>query len=114
MSLSPYEANILDFVNLVDEQPDLLSDKDYNNLVELLKTLPDDVEEISDALALWYDDRPKMLNAILEMTPSNDGVRGPGGRDTRLTAAEVKELLKNVVRQSSLPTSLPLAPPSNP
>ena len=114
MSLSDYEANILDFVNLVYEQPDLLSDKDYNDLVELLKTLPDDVEEISNALALWYDDRPKMLNAILEMTPSDDGVRGPGGRDTRLTAAEVKELLKNVVRQSSQTTSLPLTPPSNP
>lgn len=114
MSLSDYEANILDFVNLVYEQPDLLSDKDYNNLVELLKTLPDDVEEISNALALWYDDRPKMLNAILEMTPSDTGVRGPGGRDTRLTAAEVKELLKNVVRQSSQTTSLPLTPPSNP
>lgn len=113
MSLSDYEANILDFVNLVYEQPDLLSDKDYNNLVELLKTLPDDVEEISNALALWYDDRPKMLNAILEMTPSDD-VRGPGGRDTRLTAAEVKELIKNVVRQSSQTTSLPLTPPSNP
>lgn len=79
MSLSPYEANILDFVQIAEKQPELLTDEDRASLADLLTTLPDNIEQISDKLALWYETRPHILNAILELPPSDTGERGPGG-----------------------------------
>lgn len=110
MSLSPYEANILDFNYIVIEKPELLTDEDRASLAELLSTLPEDIETVSDALALWYEARPHILNAILELPFGDTGERGPGGRKTRLTPKEAKDLLENIVRQSK-PSSEPQSPP---
>ncbi|OKH43636.1 hypothetical protein NIES2101_29890 [Calothrix sp. HK-06] len=108
--LSPYEENILDFVNLAKTQNNLLTEDDWVSLRELIATLPDDIEIISDELALWYDNRPHILNAILEL-PIEESAnnRGPQGRKTRLNPKEVKEMIDNIVRQS-IPSSNPPAP----
>ncbi|MGF1937182.1 MAG: hypothetical protein RM347_022830 [Nostoc sp. ChiQUE02] len=67
----------------------------------MLATLPDDVEEISNAIALWYETRPQILDAILNMPIEDlDSLRAAGGRNTPITGAESKEMIENSVTQS--------------
>lgn len=112
--LSPYEENILDFVKLAQTQPNLFTAEDRAALGELLVTLPDDIEQISDALALWYETRPHILNAILDLPVEESAShRGPGGRKTRLNPKDVKEMIDNIVRQSTPPQEPQASPPNN-
>lgn len=113
MAMSPYEQNILDFYKIYEEHPGLFTDDDRASLAQLQTTFSenDDIEKISDALALWCDDHPKILDQLLELPPSDTGERGPGGRKIRLTSKEALELLNNIVRQSK-PDSEPPSPPA--
>lgn len=100
--MSPYEENILTFVYILQNQPELLTTEDSTDIVKLLATLPDDVEEISNAIALWYETRPQILDAILNMPIEDlDSLRAAGGRSTPITGAESKEMIENSVTQSS-------------
>ncbi len=100
MALSPYEENILDFTKVIENQPELLSDEDRVSLEQLMANLPDEVEEISNAIALWTEEHPKILDALLELPPSESGERGLGGSTIRLSAKDAKDLIENTVRQS--------------
>lgn len=100
--MSPYEENILTFVYILQNQPELLTAKDDTDVLELLATLPDDVEEISNAITLWYETRPQILDAILNVPIEDlDSLRAAGGRSTPITGAESKEMIENSVIQSS-------------
>ncbi|WP_460207322.1 CHAT domain-containing protein [Scytonema sp. NUACC21] len=100
--MSPYEGNILTFVYILQTQPELLTAEDRTDVLELLSTLPDDVEEISNAIALWYETRPHILDAILNVPVEDlDSLRAAGGRRTPITGAESKEMIENSVTQSS-------------
>lgn len=116
---SPYEANILDFNYLVAEKPELISDENWASLEALLSRFPKDaekvsIEQISDELALWCERHPKVLDALLEIPPTDTGERGPGGRPTRLTPKEALELLENIVRQSKPDSESPSSQPQTP
>ena len=100
--MSPYEENILTFVYILQNQPELLTAEDRTGLLELLATLPDDVEEISNAIALWYETHPKILDAILnEPVEDLDSLRAADARTTPMTGAESKEMIENSVTESS-------------
>jgi hypothetical protein len=100
--MSPYEENILTFVYILQNQPELLTAEDRADLRKLLATLPDDVEEISNAIALWYETHPKILDAILNVPIEDlDSVRAADGRSTAITSAESKEMIENSVTESS-------------
>jgi hypothetical protein len=102
--MSPYEENILTFAYILEKQPDLLTAEDCAEILELLSTLPSDVEEISNAIALWYETRPQIFDAILNVPIDNlDSVRAAGGRSTPITGAESKEIIENSVTQSKKP-----------
>ena len=102
MSLSDYEENIITFVYLVQTQPELFTAEERADLKDLLSTLPDDVEEISNAIALWCEEHPQILDAILNIPIDDlDNLRAAGGRATRLTGIESKEMIENSVTQSS-------------
>lgn len=100
--MSPYEQNILDFYKIYEENSELFTDDDRISLEALKASFSenDDIEKISDAIALWCEEHPKILDALLELPPIDTGERGPGGRPTRLTSKEALELLDNIVRQS--------------
>ncbi|MBO3460148.1 hypothetical protein G7B40_000190 [Aetokthonos hydrillicola Thurmond2011] len=113
--LSPYEENILDFVKIAQNQPNLFTAEDRAALGKLLATLPDDIEQISDALALWYEDRPHILNTILDLPVEESAShRGPGGRKTRLSPKDAKDMIDNIVRQSTPSQKTQVSPPNNP
>ena len=102
MSLSDYEENIITFIYLLQTQPDLFTSEDYANLKELLSTLPDDVEEISNTIALWCEEHPQILDAILNIPIDDlDSLRAAEGRATPLTGVESKEMIENSVTQSN-------------
>jgi len=110
MALSPYEQTILDFVYIAEKQPELFTAEDRADLNELVATLPEDVEEISNAIALWCETRPHILDAIFDLPIESDGDRAPGGRNTPLTVKESKDALENIVRES-IPLEKRSSPP---
>ena len=65
--MSIYEQNIVDFIYVLENQPNLLTPEDSLSLEDLLKTLPDDLEEISNKITLWYDQRQTIKKAIFEL-----------------------------------------------
>ncbi|MBE8968805.1 CHAT domain-containing protein [Nostocales cyanobacterium LEGE 12452] len=100
--MSPYEDNILTFVYILQKQPELLTAEDRTDVLELLATLPDDVEEISNAIALWYETRPQILDAILNVPVEDlDSLRAADGRRTPMTASESKDMIENSVTESN-------------
>ncbi len=104
MALSPYEETILDFVYIAQNQPELFTAKDRADFAQLVATLPEDVEEISNAIALWCETRPHILDAIFALpVGESDSVRAADGRDTLLTGKETKDTLDNTVRVSIPP-----------
>ncbi len=114
--MSPYEQNILDFYKIYEEHPNLFTDSDRVSL-EALKAIfseDDSVEKISDAIALWCEDHPHILNVLLEIPPADTGERGPGNRPPRLTPKEALELLENIVRQSKPDSEPPSSQPQTP
>ena len=113
MALSPYEENIIDFNSIIENQPELLSDEDRLSLEQLMSSLPNDVEEISNKIAEWTEEHPKVLDALLELPPSESGERGLGGSTIRLTAKDAKDLIENTVRQSISNSSSQTSQPSN-
>ncbi|MEH2093490.1 MAG: CHAT domain-containing protein [Nostoc sp.] len=100
--MSPYEENILTFVYILQNQPELFTPEDRADILELLATLPDDVEEISNAIALWYETRPQILDAILNVPIVDlDSLRSAEGRRTPMTASESKDMIENSVTESN-------------
>lgn len=114
--MSPYEQNILDFYKIYEDNPALFTDEARASLEALKATFSgdDSIEQISDAIALWCEEHPDILNALLELPPIDTGERGPGGPATRLTQKEALELLENIVRQSKPDSEPPSPQPSTP
>lgn len=102
MSMSDYEENILAFKHILNTEPELFSEEDRKDLKDLLSKLPDNVEEISNAIALWYEEHPLILDAILNIPIDDlDSLRAANGRAISLTGRESKEMIENSVTQSS-------------
>ena len=65
--MSFHEQNIEAFIQLLKNQRSLFSAQDRDNLDKLAASLPDDEEKISEAIASWYEKRPKILDAQLDI-----------------------------------------------
>ena len=72
--MSFHEQNIEAFIQLLKSQrsakggsASLFSEQDRANLDKLAASLPDDEEKISEAIASWYEKRPKILDAQLDI-----------------------------------------------
>lgn len=112
MPLSPYEETILDFIYIAQNQPELFTVEDRADFAQLVATLPKDVEEISNAIALWCDTRPHILDAIFALPVEElASLRAAGGRNTPLTGKEAKDAIENTVRESITPEKSPPPPP---
>lgn len=65
--MSFHEQNIEAFIELLRKQRSLFSAQDRASLEQLVASLPDDQEKISEAIASWYEQRPKILDAQLDI-----------------------------------------------
>jgi hypothetical protein len=112
MALSPYEETILDFIYITQTQPELFTTEDRTDFAKLVATLPEDIEKISNAIALWCDTHPHILDAIFDLPIEElDSLRAAGGRNTPLTGKEAKDAIENTVRESIPPEKSPPTPP---
>ena len=110
MSLS-YEENIATFINLLDNQPSLFSPANLDELEQLIASLPDDIEKISEAISLWYEQQPKIIDAQLQLLNESNSpnslitkVKAPGKDKGNVPESDPninKETLENAIKRSS-------------
>ena len=113
MARSPYEETILDFIYIAQTQPELFTAEDRTDVAKLVATLPEDIEKISNEIAIWCDTHPHILDAIFALPVEEASLRAAGGRNTPLTGKEAKDAIENTVRESSPPPQ-PKSSPQKP
>ncbi len=65
--MSFHEQNIKAFIEVLKTKRSLFSPQDWDNLKTLAASLPEDDEKISEVIASWYEQRPKILDAQLDI-----------------------------------------------
>ncbi len=90
--MSFHEQNIEAFIQLLKNQRSLFSTQDRATLDKLVASLPDDEEKISEAIASWYEQRPKILDAQLDIlnTLLTDEINASRSIATAIARAEAK------------------------
>lgn len=59
------EQNLDAFIDLLKTKPGLFSQDKITSLEKLINKTPDDIEQLSDAIAGWYQNHSKILDAQL-------------------------------------------------
>ena len=100
------EQNLEAFIELLnDKRSSLFSVQDRTNLAQLIDSLPDDIEKLSIAIAAWYEKRPKILDAQLDLLNKNPtNMRTLGSTSGNIQNSDYqlnKEVLKNAIQHSS-------------
>ena len=100
------EQNLEAFIELLNnKRSSLFSAEDRAKLAQLIEPLPDDIEKLSVAIAAWYEKRPKILDAQLDLLNKNlIGQRYAGSTSGNIKTSENqlnKETLKNAILPSS-------------
>lgn len=72
------EQNLDTFIDLLKTQPALFSQENIANLEKLINKAPDDVEQLSTAIAGWYQNHFKILDAQLALLNHSLTVTGSG------------------------------------
>ncbi|WP_013321116.1 hypothetical protein [Gloeothece verrucosa] len=101
MNLSLYDLKILTLVALLETQPQLFTPEDQTSLSALIDQVPNETEEISNQIVTWYQERPKIEEAMLNFPGDENVILGPGGQEVPLNPEEYKETIKNAIRRSS-------------
>lgn len=65
--MSFHEHNIEAFIQVLKTKRSLFSPQDRLTLDKLAASLPENEEKISEAIATWYEKRPKILDAQLDV-----------------------------------------------
>ncbi|QHG18977.1 hypothetical protein [Nostoc sp. ATCC 53789] len=99
-----HEQLIQQFKYIEKNYPHFFTEEDYVSLANLRKTL---LEQESDAIANWCEERPKIqneLDALLrQQNASDSGERGPKGGKPKFPPEDKKdddEPIDNIVRRS--------------
>ncbi len=100
------------FAQLQVDRSQLFSVEDKIELKKLLTDLPDDYEEIANALSNWCRSRPAIYNALLdELEELNDPPRSAGqgkvAKPPEPSPRDYKQILLNNIVQSSPPPDPP-------
>jgi hypothetical protein len=100
--MSFHEQNIEAFIQLLKNQRSIFSAQDRANLDKLAASLPDDEEKISEAIASWYEKRPKILDAQLDilntlLTDELNASRSIAGSIARAEAEADKDYRKELI-----------------
>lgn len=105
--MSPYETNLSNFIHIIKTQPNLLSAEDWLSLEELLPTIPDDLEELSNGITIWYENRPAIDDAIMELPIEEADDRAPKDQPTNPQAQDYKKMIENETRQHKTRSNFP-------
>ncbi|MEM7715734.1 MAG: hypothetical protein AAF349_19535 [Cyanobacteria bacterium P01_A01_bin.68] len=104
------EQNLEAFIDLLETQPGLFSQDNITNLNEFIRNIPDDTEQLSNAVATWYQKHSQILDAQLTLLNkySSRTERGPGSAKLNSSIPEYqldKKALLNAIQQSSAKTN---------
>ncbi len=109
--MSFHEQNLEAFIELLsDKRSRLFSPEERASLQQLIAPIPDDIEKLSIAIAAWYEKRPKICDAQLDLLNAN--LASGSTKSDRLPGSKVgsvpepdyklnKQTLQNAIQQSS-------------
>ena len=92
------EQNLDAFIDLLKTQPGLFSQENLVNLKEFISNIPDDVEQLSTAIATWYEKHSKILDA--QLTILNKSLTGKTSGSTNNNPGIDKKTLLNVIHKN--------------
>jgi hypothetical protein len=101
------EQNIAAFIQLLNNRSSLFSSGDLAELEQLITTLPDDNEKISREISIWYETKPKIMDAqlkLLQKIISQIDDRAPGSDKGHVPKSDPninKQTLENAIKRSS-------------
>lgn len=103
--MSFYQQNLQAFMRLLQEQPQLFSESKRQELIALIEPLPDDLETLSLAIASWYENHDKIVDAQSEILNNSilevDRIPGTNFINIPKPNQQInKETLKNAIQQS--------------
>lgn len=107
------EQNLEAFIELLTHKRSrLFTPEDIANLAKLIDRLPDDIEKLSVAIADWYQKRPKILDAQLDLLNNLSTTRTTFDRIPTAKVGEIqtpdnplnKQALQNAIQPTSKPT----------
>ena len=106
------EQNLEAFIELLnDKRSRLFTPQDIANLTKLIDSLPDDIEKLSVAIAAWYEKRPKILDAQLDIL-NNHLSSGSNLGDVNSSESQLnKQALQKAIQQSSASVTSQISPP---
>lgn len=98
------------FQQLLNTQPELFKDSERRELEALIASLPNDTEQLADAIARWCASHSEINNVLMQIL-AGEKVRGivgtyPSPETKTEDEKNLRETLLNSLRQSS--------PPENP
>ena len=101
------------FIQLIKSQSSLFSSQDQADLWRLVPTLPNNAEEIANAIADWSHPRNHIWNALVLLVgqSSSGTTRGSAKNPDPINPKDHKEMLVNAMRES-FPTREPQPPSS--
>ncbi len=98
---------LLAFQQLLNTQPELLKDSERKELEGLITSLPNEANQLADAIAPWCASHSEINNALMELlaSVSKRGIAGIFSTPETKTEDEknLREELLNALRQSSPP-----------
>ena len=83
--MSFYAQNLKAFLQLLQEQPQLFTPENRQELITLIEPLPDDIETLSVAIASWYENHDEIVDAQLEIL--NNSILIANEAETQSTSA---------------------------
>lgn len=103
------DKTIQKFLTLVETQSSLFADC-QGELEQLWKSLPEDKEGMSDAIASWCQSRPTIRDAMDTMSKRKEGDRSPGHTGHAPPPPDPKayrDILENAIRLIPPPKQTP-------
>ncbi len=76
------EQNLDAFITLLKTQPTLFSPDNLINLKQFVSNIPDDVEQLSTAIASWYEKHSKIIDAQLTILNKSLTATGSGSANS--------------------------------
>jgi hypothetical protein len=103
--MSDNQVMVNKFIHLLLTQPCLFSEEDRTKLDQLINSVSDDIETLSNSIADWCLERPKVANALGKLE-NNVRQRAPGTEKANPNIPKYptdKKTLLNAIQQSSSP-----------
>ncbi len=100
-----HEQTIYNFIELLNNQSSLFSDRDRADLNQLIASQPDDIKQLSNTILAWCEANPEIDRPLAELKDNlSDEIKAPGtnlGKKPPLDGKLAKEMVLNAIQQSA-------------